>query len=70
MALFKRTAKDSGVLNPAETRSKRGGFTLKPLLGGLAASLIGLGAAAALRALATEGIQRGQVEVRFCGARR
>ena len=45
MALFKRTAKDSGVLNPAETRSKRSGFTLKPLLGGLAASLIGLSAA-------------------------
>ena len=37
----KRTAKDSGVLNPAETRSKRSGINIKPLLGGLASSLIG-----------------------------
>ena len=60
MALFKRTAKDSGVLNPADTRSKRGGFTLKPLLGGLAASLIGLGAAAALIWLGQQGAQQQQ----------
>ncbi|EXF44891.1 phosphomannomutase [Pseudomonas sp. BAY1663] len=49
MALFKRTAKDSGVLNPAAPRTKRSGTTsLKPLLAGLTTSLIGLGAAAAL----------------------
>lgn len=60
MALFKRTAKDSGVLNPASTRSKRGGFTLKPLLGGLAASLIGLGAASALLWLGLQNAQQQQ----------
>ncbi len=49
MALFKRTAKDSGVLNPADIRAKRSGTaSLKPLLAGLTSSLIGLGAAAAL----------------------
>ncbi|WP_336605307.1 phosphomannomutase/phosphoglucomutase [Stutzerimonas stutzeri] len=61
MALFKRTAKDSGVLNPAETRSKRSGINIKPLLGGLASSLIGLGAAAALLWL---GLQNAEQEQR------
>ncbi|AHY44492.1 phosphomannomutase/phosphoglucomutase [Stutzerimonas decontaminans] len=60
MALFKRTAKDSGVLNPTDTRSKRGGFPLKPLLGGLAASLIGLGAAAALLWVGLQNAQQQQ----------
>ena len=60
MALFKRTAKDSGVLNPAGTRSKRGGFDIKPLLGGLLSSLIGLGAAATLLWLGLQSAQEQQ----------
>ncbi|BFN26783.1 phosphomannomutase/phosphoglucomutase [Pseudomonas sp. SCT] len=60
MALFKRTAKDSGVLNPASTRTKPAGVTIKPLLGGLASGLIGLGAAAALLWLGLQNAQQQQ----------
>ncbi len=60
MALFKRTAKDSGVLNPATPRTKPAGFTIKPLLGGLASGLIGLGAAAALLWLGLQSAQQQQ----------
>ncbi|PNF79332.1 phosphomannomutase/phosphoglucomutase [Stutzerimonas stutzeri] len=60
MALFKRTAKDSGLLNPASTRRKPSGFTVKPLLGGLASGLIGLGAAAALLWLGLQNAQQQQ----------
>ncbi|AWM59356.1 phosphomannomutase/phosphoglucomutase [Stutzerimonas stutzeri] len=60
MALFKRTAKDSGVLNPATPRTKPAGLTFKPLLGGLASGLIGLGAAAALLWLGLQNAQQQQ----------
>jgi len=60
MALFKRTAKDSGVLNPAPPRTKPAGLTFKPLLGGLASGLIGLGAAAALLWLGLQSAQQQQ----------
>ena len=62
MALFQRTARDSGATRPADARpGRRATFDLKPLLGGLTASLIGLGAAAALL---WSGLQHAQEEQR------
>lgn len=49
MALFKRTAKDSGVLNPADTTAKqRNHQSPTLLLSGLLPALVGLSAASAL----------------------
>ncbi|MBK3868934.1 phosphomannomutase/phosphoglucomutase [Pseudomonas stutzeri] len=67
MALFKRTAKDSGVLNPGDTRSTRRGIDCKPLLGGLGSSLLGLGAAAALLWMGMQGAHQ-QQQLRLANA--